>query len=684
RRKSPAPPFTTSTLQQEASARLGFSEVRVYGAPRRLAAHVIGLAEAQADAEEEVKGPPAERAFDADGRPTAAAMGFAKARGVSPDVLYVRETDKGPYVFARVRREGRPTKEVLADVFLEVTSSLTFPKTMRWGDGKHRFARPIRWVVTLFGDEVVPVEVGGVSSSAESRGHRFLSPGPVGLERPGDYLGRLQDAFVLADAGRRREVIREQVCEAARQAGGVARLSDEALEETCYLVEWPTALYGAIDEQYMSLPEEVLVTMMWKHQRYFPVEDESGALLPRFVAVRDGNAEHLDAVRRGNERVLRSQLADAAFFFGRDLKATFQDWQNELRRVIFQDGAGSMYEKCQRLQRLTGWLGEVLRPDMETEAAALRAAELCKADLASEIMVELPELQGIMGGIYAELRGEAPECAMAIREHYMPVSATDALPSTLAGRMVGLADRMDTLAACTRLGYTPRGTEDPLGLRRQAHGLVRIIVDGGLTVPIAEFVDAANAGLADAITADDPLDEAETRRRVMALVDQRLDALMEERGIAYDIRRAILNAPHDDLLDAFRRAEFLAEERRCFPEFDVAANEATRFGNIVRPQSVDEEPWDERLFVSAEERQLVEAFAEELGSPDALSDVQQMRRFLRGLAPKKIVIDEFFDNVKVVIEPDETLRLNRLRLLRDLDRLTLRIADFQALVQQSE
>ncbi|MFQ6132900.1 MAG: glycine--tRNA ligase subunit beta, partial [Armatimonadota bacterium] len=436
--------------------RLDYEGIKICGTPRRLAALVSGVAEAQEDTQEEVKGPPAERALDEEGKPTQAAVGFARSKGVEPENLVVRETDKGAYLFAVFTQRGRAAVEVLGEVFPQVISQLRFAKAMRWGSGSMRFARPIRWLVGLYGDEVVPFEVAGVESARSSRGHRVLAPDqsgghggrPVELASAGDYLERLREAHVIADHRERRQRVAEEAQRAAEEAGGRARLDDELLDELTFLVEWPTGVAGAFDPEYLELPEDVLVTVLRRNQKYFPVTDEQGKLLAKFVTCHNGDPQASDLIRQGHERVIRPRLADAQFFFEQDRKAKLTDWQNELKRVTFLEGAGTVFQKCERLQKLAHWLCEQLDLPMEIGAAAIRAAELCKADLVSKMVMEpdFSSLQGVMGGIYAELRGEPPDVAMAIREHYLPTSAGGPLPQTPAGRIVSIADKMDTIA----------------------------------------------------------------------------------------------------------------------------------------------------------------------------------------------------------------------------------------------
>ncbi|MFQ5808505.1 MAG: glycine--tRNA ligase subunit beta, partial [Armatimonadota bacterium] len=664
-------------LQQE---RLSAGSVVTYGTPRRLAAVVTDVAESQPDLEQEVKGPPAAQAFDADGNPTKAGIGFAKARGVPVESLVTRDTPKGPWVFATVTEAGRPAADVLREVLDRVVREMHFPKMMRWGSGRFRFVRPIRWLVALLGTDVLDVEIADLRAGNASYAHRTLASGAVIVDSADAYLERLREGFVLADQDARREAVRQAVEAAAKAAGGRARIDEQLLTEVTHLVEWPTAVCGAFDEEYLSLPEDVLVIVMRKDQKYFPVEDDDGRLACKFVVVSNGGDEHLDIVRAGNERVLRARLADAAFYFEDDRKRSFECWQGELKRVIFVEGAGSMHDKAQRLIRLAAWLSHNLSASLDVEAAALRAAEICKTDLVSKMVSEptFSDLQGIMGAHYALLWGESEPCATAVREHYLPTSTGGPPPKTLAGQIVSIADKMDSITACHLLGEEATGTEDPHALRRRAHGIVSIIVGQGLSVPLDEFLNETLAALSD-IEAQISPDQA--RERVLGLVDQRLEAVLEDAGIQYDVVRAILHSPHDDLADAAQRAELLLKKRHEWAPFADAVIAATRVANIVRPADVDDADHDPELFAQDEERALQEAFADDLEAAREGQLADDYEGLLARIHEHKPLIDAYFDEVRVVIEEDERLRENRLRFLRALDDAFRRLADFTEIVQ---
>lgn len=662
--------------------RLGFGGVRTWGTPRRLALTVTELEEKQPDQGLEVKGPAASAAFDKDGKPTKAAEGFARSRGVEVGQLEVRETDKGPFVFARVREEGRSAVEVLAELWPEIIRQLTFPKTMRWADVSTRFARPIRWLVALYGEQVVPFEVAGVVSGRKSRGHRFLGDREVEPACADDYEGALERAFVLVDHERRTSLIAEQARAAAAEVGGHPRIAPALLEEVAFLVEYPTCLVGSFPERHLQLPEPVLVTVMAKHQRYFPVENASGELLPRFVAVRNGDDRALATVASGNEKVIEARFADAEFYYGEDTKRPLSARLAELERVTFMDRQGSVRDKTERIVALARALAGEVGLTPEDAQTAAKAAELCKCDLVTYMVQDLTSLQGVIGAEYARLEGSPAPVCRAIEEHYAPRSADDAPPASSPGRLVSLADKLDNLAACFALNLVPRGTSDPYALRRQAAGIVAMLLEARWRVDLPARLGSALGMLPQCDVA--PEDALSALRDFFGL---RLDAVLEGKGVAYDIRRAVLGAACSDVLDAHDRALALQAAREADPRlFEVATFAAARIGKIVRPaadQAADEvRPG---LFEKPVEGALVDALGrarsrvEELLSEPGERDHAAAWAALSGLERP---VWEFFDFEKgvMVMAADRAVRANRLALLRGADELFLRMADFTEIV----
>jgi len=456
-------------------ARLSFGEVKVYGTPRRLVLIAEGLAQRQEARKREERGPAARVAFDEDGKPTKAALGFARRHGVSPDQLEVRDTDQGEYVFAVIQEPALPAKEALAPLLPGLISGLSFPKTMRWGTGKLRFARPIRWLLALVDDEVVEFEFNGLESGRLTRGHPVLADGMFEVSSAGDYESVLKDRFVLVDPDERRAQIREQV-DASAQAESARLVDGDLVEETAFLVEWPTAECGNFDVAFLRLPRAVLIQEMQHVQSYFPLEDHAGDLLPKFIAVRDGGEQHFDTVLRGWESVLRAKLIDASYFYEQDLKTPLASRVDDLQGVVFQEKLGTMYDKANRVRKVAAVAADEAGLSEEEAKALDRAALLCKADLTTAMVAELSTLQGLIGREYALASGESKEVADAIGEHYRPRQAGDDIPHTKLGRLLAVGDKIDTLAALFCIGVVPTGSADPFGLRREAYGVLNILV----------------------------------------------------------------------------------------------------------------------------------------------------------------------------------------------------------------
>ncbi|MFW5868636.1 MAG: glycine--tRNA ligase subunit beta, partial [Armatimonadota bacterium] len=672
-----------------AQTRLSQGEIRTWGTPRRLTILLSDVQLRQEDLAEEAKGPPAAAAFDDEGNPTKAAEGFAAGKGLTVDDLEVRETEKGSYVFAHVTQPGRQAVEILPRILENALSSLNFPKTMRWGDRDFRFARPIRWLLALLGPDVVPVEVAGLRSDRLTWGHRFLSDGPIEIAEPSEYLDALEDAYVIADHRRRRQMIEEGAARVAEDAGGRARLDEALVEEVNFMVEYPTPLVGRFDSRYLQLPDDVIVTVMSGHQRYFAVENPDGSLLPLFIAIRNGDDQALDTVRAGNERVIEPRLADAEFYLTEDMRTPLHDRLEDLQRVTYIEGLGSLYDKTERLVELVRWLCErVTALEEEHRTAATRAAELAKCDLNTNMIgdTKLAKLQGRVGAEYARRSGEPEEVALAIGEQYRPQSAADTPPVTRPGRIVAVADRIDHLAACFRIGLRPTGSADPHALRRAAQGIVRIIIDAKWYVDLPELIRVALGNLPE-IDHEDAVPADEAAAQIHEFVLARLDTEIERCGVAYDLIRAVLNTECPDLLDAYHRAIALRDiRRRDRDAFETVVMAAERTANICRKAKADEDLaldpdalTDEHAVALYEAYDAArEAVTEALDEGDA--DYEAAWDALAGMCD---TIDTFFDEVMVMAE-DEAVRHNRLALLAAIDDLFLRLLDVQEIVIEGE
>jgi len=641
------------TAEALREARLVHGEVRAYATPRRLAVVVEGVADRQADLEAEVKGPPARIAFDATGQPTKAAVGFAANQGVAVDELVVKETEGGSYVFALKREAGLSAEEVLPGVLSGVAAGLKFPKSMRWNESGVRFARPIRWIVALLGERVLDLQFAGVRAGNVTQGHRFLGERFIALSHAGEYVEALaRRGAVVVDMEARIEAIRRQVEEIARSIGGRAGIDEGLLEEVANLVEHPTALAGSFDERYLAVPGEILVTSMKEHQRYFPVYAESGALLPRFIAVRNGSAEHIDVVRAGNERVLSARLSDARFFYEEDLKRPLASRVDELKGIVFQEKLGTVWEKQERARSVAREAGAAYPESVRS--AADRALALAKADLVTHVVYEFPELQGVMGREYALKSGEDPDVAEAIFEHYLPRFADDELPKTQAGILAAVSDKIDTITGCFGIGLAPTGSADPYGLRRQALGIIKISLAHRVPFTLGELVDASLRAYGDRIPEHERI-----RREVLEFFRGRLHTLLIEEGIRHDLVEAALAAGVHDLRAAYGRAKALAKAAgsegfaALLTAFQRAANLASKATGA---------PVDDALFEHGAERALWEA-VQRISS--VVRECTAGGRFddaIAALAGLKAPVDAFFDAV-LVMAPDEKVRNNRLSVL---------------------
>lgn len=642
--------------------RLSYEKVRTLGTPRRAALIVTGLAERQEDINTETRGPSVAIAFDADGNPTKAGAGFARGQGVDPSALIQRDG----YVYASVHESGAATAELLTSLLPDLVRAIPLPNSMRWGDLDFRFIRPIRWFVALYGTEIVPFTLAGVTSGNHSRGHRTLAPADFVITSAEDYEAACEKAYIIVDPERRRAMICEQITETAKACGGTAEITPDLLEEVLYLVEYPTALSGSFEEKYLALPAEAVITPMRDHQRYFPVKAADGSLLPAFITVRNGGKAHLDVVAHGNERVLRARLADAQFFFDEDRKKSLAEHREKLKTVVFQRGLGSMYEKTERLMALTTAIVEEMAAGDADDAAladARRAAELSKADLVTGMVTEFTELQGIMGREYALLDGESPAVARAIDEQYMPRFAGDELPQTPLGVALSVADKIDNIVGTFSQGRIPTGSQDPFGLRRQALGLVLMLIEQESTMLLSDLVDEA-CDLYD-------LEEFRDKMQVYVadFIRLRLKNVLSERGVRYDVQEAVLGDV-DLVADVPVRAAYV--ERLLASEGGEALVQSfVRVGNIAR--SVTGGTVDPALFKAEEEGALLSAYqaaaAARAEGEDTLPAEQALGR----------AIDTFFDAV-MVMDKDARVKENRLSLLKMIDDDLLETADYSKIV----
>lgn len=643
--------------------RITYSDLRTVGTPRRLTLIIRQTAEQQADKRSENKGPSVKIAFDEAGAPTKAGQGFARGQGVDPSQLVVKDG----YVYAVVEETGRPTAELLSGILTEIVAKLTFPKSMRWGNRDMRFARPIRWLVALWGSETVPMEIAGVVSGNVTRGHRFLGKGEFIVSSVDDYFAKLAENHVMVDQDVRRQVIREQVERIAINQGGVASIDEDLLEEVTYLVEYPTALCGNFEEEYLKLPPEAIITPMREHQRYFPVFGKEGKLLPVFITVRNGGADYIDIVRHGNERVLRARLADARFFFEEDQKIKLADRVEKLKTIVYQEGLGTMYDKTLRLQHLSGTIAKELRASDEDVEAAMRAAFLSKADLVTGMVYEFTELQGVMGREYAKMSGESEVASTAIYEHYLPRFAGDALPVTLPGRAVAIADKLDNIVATFSRGLIPTGSQDPFALRRQALGIVHILIQSQYSLSLNSLITQAM----DLLGIADPEKRTKIITDIADFFRLRLKNILADEKIRHDMIDACLAVGSDDVYDTWLRAQALALDGGTIA-MQEAVQAFTRVSNLAK--NAVTELINPALFETDAEKELYQAY---IGAKEQVASLvadSNYRSALTVLTKMTTPITNFFGAVMVMVENID-VRNNRLALLKAISNLTSSIAD---------
>ncbi len=648
------------------NARIGFESVRTFATPRRLVVAVDGVARGQERQEVTASGPSVAVAFDADGQPTRAALGFARSNGVDVSDLERRQTDKGEYLFVCKVVEGRPTLELLPEMLPRIIGAIPFKKSMRWKDLDIRFARPMHWIVALFDGQLVPFSYGNLASGTFSRGHRFMAPETFEVTGLDQYLEEAQQRFVVVDPACRQEMIREQLAEVVSRTGGRLNPDEELLDEVAFLVEYPTAVIGGFEEAYLQLPPELLITVMREHQRYFTVVDDEGRLLPRFVTISNTRAEDLTVVQRGNERVLRARLSDAMFFWKEDRKIRLESRLDALKNVVYQARLGTSYEKVMRFKTLAVELADRLAPD----AARLteRAALLAKCDLETGMVFEFPELQGVMCREYALLDGEDPRVARAVFEHYLPLQAGGNLPGDDVGAFVSIADKLDSICGCFGVGLIPTGTADPFALRRSAIGILNIVLDRGYRLSLPALVSRSLELLADKLTRP----SAEVSAEVLEFIRLRFFNMLSSQGLPNDVVDAVLSAAFDDPVEALQRVRGLAAFREE-EEFAALAITFKRVVNIVKG-GVDA-PVQADLFEADCEGRLLAALQQVNGRFEQYVAEGAYLDALRTVGELRPAVDDLFEGV-MVMAPDETLKTNRLALLTRVARLFQGIADF--------
>lgn len=646
-------------------SRLNYQSLRVFDSPRRLALLIEGLPDQQSSRRETILGPPQRVALDEEGQFTKAAHGFARKSGVSVEQMEFLQSEKGTYLGFHREEPGLLVPDLLATEIPELLSSLHWPKNMYWEESRFRFVRPIRWLVALWNEEVLPFELAGIRTGRDSRGHRYLGSHRVSIRHPSDYVEALRAQYVLVDLEERQAKIRHELAELVSHDGSSVLEDSDLLLQVERLNEYPQVLRGAFEERFLDIPREVLITVMRHHQKYFAVVDEREQLKPAFLTVIN-TARDSPMVRTGHERVLKARLEDAAFFWKKDRLVSLEDRVDGLAQVVFQKELGSYLDKTRRISRLC----RHLEKDLELAAAAL----LCKTDLTTEMVFELPELQGIMGGLYARQAGDPEEVWRAIYEHYQPGSMEDDVPSSRNGAFLSLADKLDTLVGCFGIGIVPTGSSDAFALRRQAQGIIRILLERNLNFPLSQLVIWAEQGFESSPSGD------EGRVKILDFLEQRIRFILSESGIPYDVLNAVLASGYDDVPAAAARAQALFKIRND-TDFEALAAAFKRIRNILVKSGEQEGEPAPPLLKEAEERALWDHLRRIAPQVERLMAAGDYAAAFRRIATFRELVDGFFDAV-LVIDPNQDLRRNRLALLSRISELFLQLADISEIVRR--
>jgi glycyl-tRNA synthetase beta chain len=667
--------------------RLAFHSARTLGTPRRLTLVVEGLATQQTSVVKEAMGPSKAVAFDQAGQPTRAATGFAAGQGVAVQELQIRQTPKGEYLFAVKHEEGRAANVVLEGLLPQVIAKLSFPKAMKWNNTGVRFARPVRWLVALYGGATLPIEAAGITAGNRTEGHRVLgSAKGIVVRNYESYLKGLERQGVIPDPQRRRHMIEEQIATLCKETGFTLNVDDDLLDQAVYTTECPNAIIGSFKPAYLEVLQEILITSMKEHQGFFSLmHKETGKLVPHFIAVTNNRAADMGLIREGNERVLAARLADAKFFFDEDRKVKLEERVTKLAGVTFHQKLGTMEKKQQRVRKLAGFIASSVRPqDGELKQACEKAADLCKADLLTGVVGEFPELQGIMGGEYAKHQGESEAVSQAIREQYLPRSIEGELPRTIAGQVLSLSDRLDSVAAFFHVGLVPTGSEDPFALRRNATAIVRIILEGNLHVSLGSCIDHARSLVIGDGFKGVPDSGQEGRRRMTEFIFERVRHYGRViHALRDDVIEAVLKPAHNktlDLVDLVLRMKAL-ESVTTKPEFDPLIVGFKRAHRLVEKEQWDRKPVDRARFEHPTESALYLAIVEERAKMLSAMTGGEYGQALDALVRLKPAIDAFFTAVMVNAE-DPDVRSNRLSLLQEVDDFFNSFADFSQIVVQ--
>nr|WP_314276900.1 glycine--tRNA ligase subunit beta [uncultured Peptostreptococcus sp.] len=670
--------FVESTLSQlknnlEKSLiqnRIGFTSIDTYATPRRLVLIVKGLADKQEDLEEEIKGPSKKISLAEDGSYTKAALGFMKGKGLSEEDVYFKDLDGTEYIFAVLKEAGEKTEKILSKILVDIVKTVVFPKSMRWGGKNMRFVRPIRWLLALMNDKVVPVDMEGIIASNKTVGHRFLGAKSIEVTSIEDYLAKLEENYVILDQSKRKDIIRDQINQVAKSINGIVDMDEDLLDEVTYIVEYPRAFYGEFNKEYANLPKEVVKTPMKAHQRYFPVIDSDSNLMSNFIAVRNGNDYKIENVKKGNEKVLEARLADALFFFNEDRKKSLEEYRKDLDTVVFQEKLGSLLDKSDRLYNLAGKLADTIDINLNKKILE-RAAYLCKADLVTSMVFEFDELQGYMGMEYSKLDKENSAVSQAIYDHYLPRFSGDLTPQSMEGAILSIVDKIDTIAGFFAIGIQPTGSADPFALRRQCLGILTILLEKNIQVDITKLVYLA---LEQYKNLDFDMDLVVDQ--IVAFFNDRTRVMFKDMGIRYDVIDAVLASNEKNMSDLYSRAKAINAwiDNPSLNDMLVAFNRVSTLAEKAELLDVQEE-----YFVEASEKDLYYKFILVEKEIETFMKDKKYTESLDSFASLKPAIDKFFDSV-MVMDENIAIRNNRLALLASIYRAMLKICDLSKIV----
>lgn len=662
-------------------SRINYKETKVYGTPRRLILFIFHIKEKQEDIFQKIKGPAYSIAYNEDSQPQKPALKFAQSQGVNVEDLIVEDTKKGKYIFAPKSIIGKPTIDLLSQIFPKIIKGMQFPKSMRWGEKSLRFIRPIRWILALYGKEIIRFTLNGLDSENITYGHRLLAPQIIKISSTQEYFKKLEKSYVIIDPKIRESIVNTGIEQIIKEIDGKKMINEKLLKEIIYLVEYPNAILGKFDKKYLELPKGVLIEVLRKHQKYFPVFKNKDELLPLFIVIINNSKKYASKIIEGNENVLKARLEDAKFFYQEDQKIPLEKRVDKLKNVIFQENLGSLFDKTKRLELLCDYISDGLQVEQKVKKDLLRSAHLCKTDLVTEMVKEFPELQGTMGKVYAVLSGERKEVGETIFEHYLPRFSGDKLPLTKGGMILGIADKVDTIIGCFLMGLTPTGSQDPYGLRRQSRGKIAIILKNNLEISLKDIIQKSLSLYKESVSVELKIDENKIVSQILSFLKQRLKNIFLEDRIRYDIIDAVLAVDSDgDAVDIKNRIKAI-EELYNQPIFRKILSSSNRVLNLSKNN--EENEIDQSLLKEKAELNLYHSY--EIIYP-------QINEFIFNKEYKKVFkllgdlcepVDEFFNQV-LVMDKDNNIRKNRIALIKKIGILFNQVADLSKIVSTKE